>query len=97
MNKPLPTMQEMAAEAEFQLLAAIDALNWLSALAGAIHVDHVHNKGRSAEHLAQLAQYLSDTDSGGVRLAMEQFKELSESAPQNAEVPNRGAEAEGAQ
>ncbi|SDI40849.1 hypothetical protein [Pseudomonas abietaniphila] len=97
MNRPLPTMQELAAEAEFQMLAAIDVLNWLSVLAGAIQLDHLHNSGRGASYLAQLAQYLSDTDSGGVRLAMEQFKELSESAPQNAEVPNPGAEAEGAQ
>jgi DNA-binding XRE family transcriptional regulator len=84
-------MQELAAEAEFQLLAAADVLNWLAALAGAIHVDHVHNRGRDAEHLAQLAQYLSDADSGGVRFAIEQFKELSESAPQNVEVTFRGA------
>lgn len=91
MNKPLPTMQQAAAEAEFQLQASLDQLNWLTALSSAIQLDHTHGRGKYAEHLAQVAAYLSDTGFAGVHSAISEFKELSESAPQNAETTNRGA------
>ena len=97
MNKPLPTMQQAAAEAEFQLQASLDQLNWLTALSSAIQLDHTHGRGKYAEHLAQVAAYLSDTGFAGVHSAISEFKELSESAPQNAEVANRGAKVEGGQ
>jgi DNA-binding XRE family transcriptional regulator len=88
-------MQQLAVEAEFQLLAAVDQLNWLTALASAIQLDHTHGRGRYAEHLAQLAAFLSDTGFSGAYSALAEFKQLSESAPQNAEQPNRGAIGEG--
>ncbi|MGA3682501.1 helix-turn-helix domain-containing protein [Pseudomonas graminis] len=91
MNNPVPTMQEVAADAEFQLIAAADQLNWLAALAGAIQFDHVHGGGRRAAHLAQIAQHLSDTGFCGVRSAIDELQQLSESAPQNPDMPNRGA------
>jgi phage replication-related protein YjqB (UPF0714/DUF867 family) len=91
MNKPVPTMQEVAADAEFQLIAAADQLNWLAALAGAIQLDHIHAGGRCAAHLAQIARHLSDTGFCGVLSAIDELQKLSESAPQNPEMPNRGA------
>ncbi|WP_234407628.1 helix-turn-helix domain-containing protein [Pseudomonas bohemica] len=95
MNKPLPTMQELAAEAEFQLMTATDQLNWLTALVCAIHLDHTHGRGKYAAHLAQVAAFLSDTGFSGVHSAISEFKELSESAPQNAQVAIRGAAGDG--
>lgn len=88
MNSPLPTMQEAAQEAEFQLLAAKDLLEWQCALSSAIHLDHLHNGGKSAGTLAELAKYFSDTGFGGVYSAIDQFKQLgdSKSAPQDDRV-----------
>ncbi|MDH0745760.1 Cro/CI family transcriptional regulator [Pseudomonas sp. GD03842] len=91
MNKPIPSMQDLAADAEFQLLCAADQLNWLTALANAIQLDHTHGCGKYAAHLAQLAAFLSDTGFSGVHSAICEFKGLSESAPQSAEIANRGA------
>ncbi|MBI6948766.1 hypothetical protein [Pseudomonas koreensis] len=78
MKTPLPTMQEAAQEAEFQLLAAKDLLEWQCALSSAIHLDHLHNGGKSAGALAELAKYFNDTGFGGVYSAIDQFKELGE-------------------
>lgn len=90
MNSPLPTMQEAAQEAEFQLLAAKDLLEWQCALTSAIHLDHLHNAGKSAGALAELAKYFSDTGFGGVYSAIDQFKQLGESepAPQDPQYEN---------
>lgn len=95
MNNSLPTIQELAADAEFQLIVAADQLNWLTALASAIQLDHSHGRGKYAAHPAQLAAFLSDTGFSGVHSAISDFKELSESAPQDAEVAKRGADVEG--
>ncbi|RJX81289.1 helix-turn-helix transcriptional regulator [Pseudomonas sp. LS-2] len=95
MNTPIPTVPQLAAEAAFQLQACLDQLNWLTALACAIQLDHSHGRGKYAEHLAQVAAYLSDTGFAGVHSAIEEFNSLSESAPRNAEVLNRGAVGEG--
>ena len=95
MSKALPTMQKLAAEAEFQLQAAADQLNWLAALASAIQLDHTHGRGKYAAHLAELAGYLSDTDFSSVHSSIDEFKQLSESVPQITEVPNRGARGAG--
>ncbi|MGY2277415.1 helix-turn-helix domain-containing protein [Pseudomonas monsensis] len=81
MNSPLPTMQEAAQEAEFQLLAAKDLLEWQCALTSAIHLDHLHGGGKAADALAELAKYFSDTGFGGVYSAIDQFKQLGESEP----------------
>lgn len=96
MNSPIPTIPQLAAEAEFQLLAAADQLNWLTALSSAIQLDHTHGRGKYAAHLAQLADFLSDTGFSGVYSAIDEFKQLSECAPQNTDMPNRGARADGA-
>ena len=45
MNELLPTMQQAAQEAEFQLLAAKDVLEWQHALIKAIHLDHLNDGG----------------------------------------------------
>lgn len=97
MNTPNPTAHQIAAEAEFQLLAATDMLNWLTALSSAIQIDHVHNRGKFAKYLAELAGFLSDTGFSGVESATEEFKKLQQSAPQNDQAPNRGAATESTQ
>ena len=91
MNGPLPTMQVASQEAEFQLCAAKDVLEWQHALIKAMHLDHLHDSGKGIGALFEVAKYFSDTGFGGVYSAIDQFKVLGESAPQNAEMPNRGA------
>ncbi|SFW77489.1 Cro/CI family transcriptional regulator [Pseudomonas sp. NFACC04-2] len=91
MNGPLPTMQEAAQEAEFQLLAAKDVLEWQHALIKAIHLDHLHDGGKGIGALFEVAKYFNDTGFGGVYSAIDQFKELGESTPQNAGMSDRGA------
>lgn len=66
MSTSITTIPELAAEAEFQLQAATDQLNWLTALVSAIQFDHAHGCGKHAAHLAQLASHLSDTGFCGV-------------------------------
>ena len=88
MNGPLPTMQEASQEAEFQLCAAKDVLEWQHALIKAMHLDHLHDGGKGIGDLFQVAKYFSDTGFGGVYSAIDQFKELGESAPQNAQYEN---------
>lgn len=82
MSNSIPTMPELAAEAEFQLRAATDQLNWLTALASAIQLDHTHGRGHAAKYLAELAAFLSDTGFNGIESAIDQFKDLHESATQ---------------
>lgn len=81
MNASIPTMPELAAEAEFQLQAATDQLNWLTALTSAIQLDHTHGRGKAAKYLAELAAFLSDTGFSGIETAIGQFKGLHESVP----------------
>ena len=88
MNEPLPTMQEASQEAEFQLCAAKDVLEWQHALIKAIHLDHLHEGGKGIGDLFQLAKYFNDTGFGGVYSAIDQFRVLGESAPQNAQPEN---------
>lgn len=88
MNNPLPTMQEAAQEAEFQLMAAKDVLEWQHALIKAINLDHLHDGGKGIGTLFEVAKYFSDTGFGGVYSAIEQFKVLGESAPQNMQPEN---------
>ncbi|WP_368669170.1 Cro/CI family transcriptional regulator [Pseudomonas tolaasii] len=78
MNEPLPTMQQAAQEAEFQLCAAKDVLEWQQALIKAIHLDHLHCDGKGIATLFEVAKYFSDTGFGGVYSAIDQFKELGE-------------------
>ena len=88
MNNPLPTMQQAAQEAEFQLCAAKDVLEWQHALIKAIHLDHLHGGGQGIGTLFEVAKYFSDTGFGGVYSAIDQFRVLGESAPQNAQSEN---------
>lgn len=88
MNEPLPTMQEASQEAEFQLCAAKDVLEWQHALIKAMHLDHLHDGGKGIGDLFQVAKYFNDTGFGGVYSAIDQFKQLGESAPQNAQYEN---------
>jgi hypothetical protein len=87
------TVAGVAAEAEFQLLAAKDQLAWLTGLASAIHLSHMHEGGRNAEALASLAKFLDDTGFSGVDQAVAQFHQLAQesSAPQNPTSAKRGA------
>ena len=87
MNGPLPNMQQAAQEAEIQLCAAKDVLEWQHALIKAIHLDHQHAGGKGISTLFEVAKYFSDTGFDGVYSAIDQFKELgeTESAPQNAQ------------
>lgn len=96
MNEPLPTMQQAAQEAEFQLCAAKDVLEWQHALIKAIHLDHLHRDGKGIATLFEVAKYFSDTGFGGVYSAIDQFKELGETegAPQNAQSENVARKAE---
>jgi hypothetical protein len=90
-------MPELAAEAEFQLLAATDQLNWLTALASAIQLDHTHGRGRAAKYLAELAEFLSDTGFSGVETAIDQFKVLHESASQKLDQTSHDSSVGGGQ
>lgn len=85
MTAVVPTRPDVAAEAEFQLLACKNQLTWLAALANAIQLDHQYSGGRHALALAELAQYLDDTGFAGVDSAIEEFRLLAETpcAPQN--------------
>lgn len=97
MNLPnqAPTVQDVAQEAEFQLMAAKDMLEWQNALINAVHLDHLHGAGKGAATLVEVAKYFSDTGFGGVYSAIEQFKEIGESAPQNEQFENVAREVGG--
>ena len=97
MNEPLPTMQEASQEAEFQLCAAKDVLEWQHALIKAMHLDHLHDDGKGIGDLFQVAKYFNDTGFSGVYSAIDQFKELGESAPQNSQSENVARETGGDQ
>ncbi|NWC01621.1 hypothetical protein [Pseudomonas sp. G1002] len=97
MNEQIPTMQEAAQEAEFQLCAAKDVLEWQHALIKAIHLDHLHDGGKGIGALFEVAKYFNDTGFGGVYSAIDQFKELGESAPQNTQPENVARESGGDQ
>ncbi|EIK94036.1 hypothetical protein PMM47T1_24119 [Pseudomonas sp. M47T1] len=79
------SLADLAVEAEFQLTVAKDQLVWLAALAGAIQLSHVHEGGRHAVALAEIAKHFSDTGFSGVASAVDQFKAIAEAsyAPQN--------------
>lgn len=93
MNSPIPNLNQLAEEAEFQMLAAKNLLDWFSAIARAISRDVEHNSGRDVAELAQLATYLGDTGVPGTESAIEMFGKIarSESPPQTSDRPNRGA------
>ncbi|MGA9219674.1 MAG: hypothetical protein WBZ57_00620 [Pseudomonas graminis] len=80
------TYRELAEEAEFQLEAAKNHLEWMTAIARAIAFG-----GGDVKVLSELAKYLDDTGITSVDSAISNFKQLAEadSAPRNADIPNR--------
>lgn len=90
MNPSCPA--EIAAEAEFQLEAAKQRLDWVLALASAIDLDLEHGRGKRSRDLAALATYLGDTGFADLADTIEEFRKIAELAPQNADLPVRGAE-----
>ena len=99
MNLPdlQPTARDVAQEAEFQLMAAKDILEWQHALIKAMHLDHLHDSGKGVGALFEVAKYFNDTGFGGVYSAIDQFKVLGESAPQNSQSENVARETGGDQ
>lgn len=93
MNQALPTIIDVATEAEFQLSAAKDQLDWLAAIARAIVRDVEHAGGQDVMTLAQLAKYLDETGIASVEMAIDQFKGIASgrSAPQKATLSTCGA------
>jgi hypothetical protein len=100
MNAVAPTLKQLADEAEFQLTAAKEQLEWFAAIARAIVLDVEHGGGRDTRTLAQLANYLDDTGMTGTDAAIEKFREIATAgcATQKAKSENVSpASAEGAQ
>jgi hypothetical protein len=98
MSAPIASVQECAAEAEFQLLCAKNHMDWLLALARAIQLTHTHGQAEVGEGLASLASYLKDTGFSATTEAIREFGDLAASpAPRNTAVPICGAEREGEQ
>lgn len=97
MNLPdlQPTARDVAQEAEFQLMAAKDILEWQHALIKAMRLDHLHDSGQGISALFEVAKYFNDTGFGGVYSAIDQFKELGESAPQIPQPENVARESGG--
>ncbi len=86
------TIADVADCAEFQLLAAKSYLEWATAIARAIHISHVHDGGRSAAALSDLAKYLDDSNFGGIDAEIERFQQLQVTpAPQKPMAVKRGA------
>lgn len=80
-----PSVLQLAEEAEFQLTAARDQLEWFGAIARAIVRDVQHGGSQDVAILAQLAKFLDETGLSSVEHAINQFKAIAvDSAPQNA-------------
>lgn len=92
------TAYQVAAEAEFQLMACKDQLEWLEALVSAVQLDHEHGRGRCGRALSSLGKYLSDTGFAGVDSAISEFRAIADQkpAPQNGNPQNCGAALDGA-
>ncbi|WP_443693112.1 hypothetical protein ACRZ5O_08275 [Pseudomonas protegens] len=77
MNTSTPTIKELADEAEFQLLAAIDICNWVAAIARAITRDVETGGGKDVPVLTDLAKYFDDSGGANLSLAFEQFRAIA--------------------
>lgn len=88
-----PTVADVAAEAEFQLMVAKDYQVWLCALARAIHISYTHDGGRHADDLVGLVQFLDETNCGDIQTQIDQFHQIykDHSAPQKLTSLERGA------
>lgn len=96
MTEQFETMQDLAQESGFQLLVCRDYLTWLSALARAIQLAHVHGETDIGEGLASIAKYLGDSGIGAASAAVSDMDKIAEpdAAPQNADLADRGADQE---
>ena len=95
MTTSVPTIKNLADEAEFQLIAAKENLSWLAAIARAIARDVEVGGGRDTSVLVGLINFLDDTNFGSIEQAIDQFKAVSvECATQNAELQNVSRTAE---
>lgn len=94
MTFELLSPRDVAADAEFALLCAKNRIDWTSAIVHAIALDYTHAGGHRIAALAELAAYLGDAGVGDPRDEIARFHEIAEgdAAPQNAKVPDRGAE-----
>ena len=89
MTTSVPTIKNLADEAEFQLICAKENLSWLAAIARAIARDVEVGGGRDTSVLVDLVNFLDDTNFVSIDQAIDQFKAVStESATQNAESEN---------
>ena len=87
MTTLIPSVKDLASEAEFQLICAKENLSWLAAIARAIARDVEVGGGRDTGTLVDLVNFLDDTGFSGVDEAIDRFKALTvdDSATQNAE------------
>lgn len=83
LSAPIPTVKNLAREAEFQLSVAKENLSWLAAVARAIARDAQTSNGRDTGALLGLVNYLDDTGFAGVADAISEFKALAD----NVEKP----------
>ena len=92
MTARISTVSQAAEEAEFQLLAAKDQLNWFAALASAIAIDHCHGGSKHVQALGELASYLADSGFSSVDIAIDDFRRLkvAQSEPQIVDRMERG-------
>lgn len=84
-----PTIKDLIAEAEFQLLAHIDICNWVAAIARAIARD-VDTGGADVQTLTDLVKYFDDSGGATLDTAFEQFKKIAAlcSTPRSAQSEN---------
>ncbi|WP_277592953.1 hypothetical protein [Pseudomonas chlororaphis] len=89
MKTPIPTIDGLVAEAEFQVSATIEVCQWISVIARAIARD-AEAGGMDVLTLTQLAKFFEDTGAVNLEAAFEQFKTIAGlyTAPQNAKHGN---------
>ncbi|MBI6911678.1 hypothetical protein [Pseudomonas palleroniana] len=90
MKTTVNEIQELASEAEFQVLATIDVCNWVAAIARAIGRDVETGGGADVPVLADLAKYFDDTGATSFEAAFEQFKKIAAlvPAPRSTQIEN---------
>ncbi|VVO24369.1 hypothetical protein [Pseudomonas fluorescens] len=86
MTTSIPTLKDVADEAEFKLICAKENLSWLAAIARAMARDVEVGGCRDTGALVGLVNFLDDTGFGSIDEAIDQFKEIA--ATQNAKSQN---------
>lgn len=94
MTTSIEDLQDCAENASFHLHCAKNHMDWMLALARAIHLAHTHGQGEVGADLISLANYLGESGYPNTTFAIREFDELAEasSAPQNTDLANRGAD-----